>query len=772
MASPLQKQLTLDASQAQRLRAQRQLLAIAASVGAILILVVLNQIDALPTRALWQTCALIGLACVLFMSLILTGTNRRFKDPSMTGLQVIGATCALLYAAFHATTLGHTVILLTIPMTFAFASFKFSIKPLAQVFFVVVSLVAIEMIFRWNFSPQTTDSFTLTAPGVVSLLVSLAVMTLTAGQINQIRESTRTERAASHLAMTRLSEAVITVDLMHQVQFANAGAQALFSVYAPQAQHMIIDDLCRFIGQPPISDVLTEITIKAALDGVATSDARNMNPRKVSGTIKTSDGVRRDVELSVSPLTTSRGALEGYVLVVRDITESRRLMNELQHAASHDLLTGLLNRRGFIDALTNALPKHEKQSSPCVIVMDMDQFKIVNDACGHHAGDELLRNVAGLMRNVAPDAKLARLGGDEFGMILQGMDTPEAEQLATRLLKDFSDMRFIRDGRSFKVGASIGIAKYTADCFDVELLLTRADSACFLAKERGRNCFQTYSLGDDEVSRHERDVSWVSRISDALENDRFILYAQKIAASSPQANSRDSFELLLRMIDENGEIVLPQAFLPSAERFNMISTLDKQVIKLAIQTLSGYASSGQSIPNVSINLSATSLRDRDLVRYISNHLNSSGLSGEFFTFELTETAAIFDIEQANRVFTNLKKLGCKVALDDVGSGFNSFYNLRQIPVDIVKIDGSYVKNVCTDDMDRIFIESIQRIADLLQLETVAEYVESDQIRAAVKDIGIDYLQGYDVHKPEPLSAVMKRIGRSRSETSAEESQSI
>jgi len=478
--------------------------------------------------------------------------------------------------------------------------------------------------------------------------------------------------------------------------------------------------------------------------------------------------------LSVSPLLRQSGEVDGFVLVVRDVSDTQRLMKELAHAATHDVLTGLLNRRGFIETLQETLQvAEEDEHAVSVLAIDLDQFKMVNDSCGHDAGDDLLRVVAAMMRSTVPgEARLARLGGDEFGVILRGMSLARVEVVANRLLREFAELRFVRQERSFRIGASLGVAQHSPDCLQAQSLLSRADSACYLAKQRGRNCVQVYTLGDAEVSRHQRDMSWATRISEALQQHRFVLFAQRITPTVPGVDDEDHFEVLIRLIESDGEVIEPSVFLPAAERFNLISAIDREVIRLAVSALAEMTQAGKRLPRIAINLSPSSLRDGKLLVYIGQMLKDQRVPGEQLTFELTETAAIFDLDQARVFFKGLKDLGCRVALDDVGSGFNSFYNLRQLPIDQIKIDGSYVKSVCENPLDLAFVESIQRIAEILNVKTVAEFVENERIREKMTSIGVHYLQGYGLHKPEPLGEIEQRSNLAKLQPLAEKAKSL
>ncbi len=754
----------LDPVDSQRLRFKRTMMATLCAFGMIGLLLMMYLNDMLTGRSLTLSIGAVASVIIMTHLLLATGVNRRFADPSMTKLQTVSATITMLFVAYQATPEGHGIGVLTIPIIFVFASFRFGFWSLLGLASVLMVLAVIETGLRFDFGndPQAGQG----AVQLFSLAIALATLCMVGGQFNDMRRRNRAQRAISHVAMTQLSEAVVTIDNDGEVRFMNKGARELFETDDLQQSHPSIDSLCEFSNQRPLSETLRFLADRVNKRQRGVSNAAAVSPEMIGGTILRGNGDRRFIRMSISPLLQDSGQVDGFVLVVRDVSDAQRLMKELEHAATHDVLTGLLNRRGFIDTLqgTLAKPPHPVLSTS-VIAIDLDQFKMVNDACGHDAGDDLLRVVASMMRNIIPDAaKLARLGGDEFGIILHQTSLQQTQVIADRLIKEFRALRFVRQGRSFKVGASLGIAQQTGDLRDAQSLLSRADSACFLAKQKGRNCVQVYTLGDVEVSRHQRDMSWATRINEALELRRFVLFAQQISPSVRGDGSFSHFEVLIRMINPDGSIVQPGTFLPAAERFDLVSAIDREVIRLAMSALSGMSKTLNKVPTLSVNLSPSSLRDPALLEYIGQSLEQFALPGKLLMFELTESAAIFDLGQAQSFFRGLKNLGCRVALDDVGSGFNSFDNLRQLPVDQIKIDGSYVRGACDNELDFAFVQSIQRIAEILRVKTVAEFVEDERTRAAMVDIGVNYLQGFGLHTPEPLLGLF--AGRTSSQSLA------
>lgn len=742
------------------------MLAVGSSFGAVALLICMTLTGLLPFRALVLATALVAIFCVLFLGLLKMGFNYRMKDPSMTTPQVLASALVLLVVAYQATPHGHTIALLTIPVAFGFASFRYGSVDLLRLFWFVSAMTTVEVAARVGLAPagQMQSTWTDISAGFAGMIVVLASLAVTGGSLNDMRRKNWAERMSAHVAMGKLEEAVLTLSDDQRVRFFNAGSTRLFGIPDESMANANIDEICQFVGRAPVSEFLDQLSATAKSTAGRKTINRGLTTamsETIDGIIVTRSGKERNIELSASLVSSMRGQEDGFVLVARDTTEREQLIGDLRHAATHDVLTGLLNRRGFSEAISTFIAERDADdaaSVPWAIAIDLNRFKVVNDACGHQAGDELLRQVASMMRSVVPKgAVLARLGGDEFGVLFISQDPSAAVKLGETMIREFADMRFSWDDRIFKVGASIGVAEYTSDCINVEELLSRADSASYLAKERGTNRVQQFSQRRDDVSRHQADVNWVSTINHALENDRFVLYGQSIAkADATKDNHEGKFELLIRMLGEGDQVILPALFLPAAERFGLIATLDRHVISLATRQLGEFQATGAAVPRISINLSPNSLRDPNLLTYIEKSLSDANLPGELFTFELTETAAIFDIEQAVKFFGDLRQLGCQIALDDVGSGFNSFYNMRQLPLDQIKIDGSYVRAACENPLDRVFVESVQNIAATLGVRTVAEFVEDDEIRQTMFDIGVDYVQGFGLHRPEPLTDILAK----------------
>jgi len=415
------------------------------------------------------------------------------------------------------------------------------------------------------------------------------------------------------------------------------------------------------------------------------------------------------------------------------------------------MLTGLVNRREFEARLERALKMaRAREAQYALCYMDLDQFKIVNDSCGHVAGDALLGQLGALLKSkIRWRDTLARLGGDEFGVLLENCTVEEAIETAESLLKAVQDFRFVWEDRSFRLGASIGVVPIAPETASVAELLTAADSACAAAKDAGRNRVHTWQENDIDLMRRRKEMQWAARINNALEEARFELFRQPILPLHDQ-NPGAHYELLLRMRDEQGQVVAPDVFINAAERYGLTPAIDRWVIANALRWLVSEADERERLAMCSINLSGQSLGDDKFLPYVIEQFERSGIDPSKICFEITETAAIASYSQANRFINSLKELGCKFALDDFGTGLSSFGYLKHFPVDFLKIDGSFVKEMLHDPIDREMVRSINEIGHLTGKQTIAEFVESQEILTMLRGMGVDYAQGYGIGEPRRI----------------------
>ena len=508
----------------------------------------------------------------------------------------------------------------------------------------------------------------------------------------------------------------------------------------------------------PITDLVgldtTESLFRQHFDTVLRGEAVRFEAE-----IRPPHGEARWVDVGMNRVNLEAGDL--VIGIVRDITERRMLQTALQHQASHDDLTGLLNRREFQQRLHALVDLRRIDSGPhALLYVDLDQFKVVNDTCGHLAGDELLRQLGmRLKRLVGPHDVIARLGGDEFGLLLRNRPVDAAMHLAKSLCDTVAAYRFTWDERNFEVTASVGVCAINADTVSAEEVLSSADAACYVAKDQGRNRAQLY-FGGATCTGKRQEMEWVSRLHKALEEDRFQIWQQQILdlKSSP-AERGGHLEMLLRLVDEDGTVIAPGHFFPAAERYGLMPAIDRWVIQhLLLDRQCGTCShqhGDMAHPTdtySAINLSGASLNDDKFLLFLEDALRRSHTVAPALCFEITETVAVSNFGRVREVMQHLRQFGCRFALDDFGSGMSSFSYLKNLPVDYLKIDGALVRHIVGDAADYAMVEAINRVGGVLGLKTIAEFVETEATLGKLRKIGVDYAQGYAIHRPEPLSA--------------------
>jgi len=459
----------------------------------------------------------------------------------------------------------------------------------------------------------------------------------------------------------------------------------------------------------------------------------------------------------ISPITDDQGKITHFIALQEDVTEVRRISDEINYQTSHDTLTGLLNRREFEKQLIRVVNEaHQNHSHHALCFIDIDQFKIVNDTCGHLAGDELLRQVSNLIRDkLRSRDTLARPGGDEFLLLMEQCSLGQAERQADQIMLSLKKFRFRWEDFIFPVEISVGLTTIDHETESAAELMKQVDTACYTAKDAGRNRIHIYRDDDELQVAHKGYIQWANEIRDALENNRFVLYAQQIQALHGQA--KPGYEVLIRLISNNGELVAPGAFLPAAERYNLAPSIDRWVIRNALEWLSNHEEQLSHIDSVAINLSGQTLGDESLLGYIIRTLEHGRIAPNKIKFEITETAAIANLRDAQIFIKSLRGFGCQFSLDDFGSGLSSFAYLKNLPVDYLKIDGMFVKDILIDPIDEAMVRSINEIGHIMGMQTIAEFVESDQIKARLVQLGVDFAQGYGIHKPVPLDQILQPI---------------
>ena len=573
-----------------------------------------------------------------------------------------------------------------------------------------------------------------------------------AAELQASQELVYLEQERSHVTLGSIADAVISANLDRRITYMNSAAERLTLWSQADALQRSLTDVLSIEDDSKGRSVLGQLETIAAADELSGPAAGVVFRRRDSSEVV--------IHERATLIRDRNGHAIGIVLVLRDITHERALAARLEHQASHDPLTGLTNRREFETRLNTAIDDHRDRGTDyALLYLDLDQFKVINDTCGHAAGDALIRKIAWLINDQLRSSDvLARLGGDEFGALLRDIACDDALALAEGIRRRIAEMRFDWEGRIFAVNASIGVIVIDATLATVGDALSAADQACYLAKDSGRNRVQLYRPDDQQVKTRHGEMVWVERLNAALDNDSFVLVAQEIRAiGASESSARHSpvhrYELLLRMVGPDGSWTAPMAFIPAAERYGLMPRVDRWVIGQACRQLAALRSLGRWLPVCMINLSGASVSDPSLADYISDCLRQFSLPGPQIGFELTETAAIGNLASASQLMTRLRGLGSPIALDDFGSGMSSFSYLKALPIDFLKIDGSFVRDVSTDPVDRAVVEAIQRIGRVMGIQTIAESVEDEAALRSLTEIGVDYAQGYHVAKPMLLAEV-------------------
>jgi diguanylate cyclase (GGDEF)-like protein/PAS domain S-box-containing protein len=551
------------------------------------------------------------------------------------------------------------------------------------------------------------------------------------------------EKELAQVTLASIGDGVLATDDEGRIKYLNPVAEKLTGWERPDAMGRPLPEIFHLTDDDQrIEDVLH----RCLEEGRSFRLAERVN-------LERRDGRRYAIETTCAPIRASDGRILGAVLVFQDVSDKRLMALQLAHQATHDELTGLLNRQAFDGHLQRALEEARSLATPHTLCyMDLDQFKLVNDTCGHLAGDELLCRVTALLQDSVRDTDLvARLGGDEFAVLLTRCPLDQAERLVAELLRTLNQFRFNWRDKIFTVGASIGVVPISREFRTVAHLLSAADHACYAAKEKGRNRIQVYQEDDATFIRRHGEMSWVVRIQQTLEQDRFRLFSQPIQPLSPQAAPGLYFEVLLRMLEDDGRVHLPSDFIRAAERYGLMRSIDRWVIRSCIQTLMSQPPPFLDLLQLcSINLSAVSMGDEELLAFVEEELAASGAPAGKLCFEITETTAIESLPQAQRLMERLATRGVRFALDDFGTGMSSYGYLKDLPVSFLKIDGKFIKDVVTDPLDRAMVESINQVGHVMGVQTIAEGVTSAAVVERLRALGVDFAQGNWISPPRPL----------------------
>jgi len=571
--------------------------------------------------------------------------------------------------------------------------------------------------------------------------------------LNRVRESETAlyqEKERAEVTLYSIGDAVITTDESGRVDYFNPVAERLTGWVLENVQGKPLCEVMRLVNENTRETVANPVELCLKCGEILELAEHTLLIRD--------DGEEVAIADSAAPIRDRAGHIIGAVMVYHDVGHARKLARQLSYQATHDALTGLYNRRAFEEQLKESLESaREEEREHALCYLDLDQFKIVNDTCGHIAGDEMLKQLAHLLQSKVREADvLARLGGDEFGVLLRYCALDQARVIAEDLRRTVRDFRFICDEHSFETGVSIGVVAVDGRTHNLVEVQSAADVACYAAKEGGRNRVHLYVPDDHELQQRQGEMRWVSRIHKAMAEDRFLLYCQPILPVDERSVLPNHFEILLRIQDEDGQEVPPMAFIPAAERYNLMPMIDGWAVRNVLRRVQ---QSGMRLQNSiwTINISGRSLGDEEFLQLISQELEATEFPAQQICFEITETAAIANLRRASRFIKMLKAKGCKFALDDFGSGLSSFGYLKNLEVDYLKIDGSFVRDIVTDKIDRAMVEAINNLGHVMNIRTIAEFVENQQILDVLRSLKVDYAQGYGIARPLPLIQMLDSI---------------
>jgi diguanylate cyclase (GGDEF)-like protein/PAS domain S-box-containing protein len=552
--------------------------------------------------------------------------------------------------------------------------------------------------------------------------------------------------SSMHLfALDSLAEAIIATDREGRISYANAAAEQLTGLEAGSGIGKMLEDIIGLVDETDRR--LLSDPVKQALTSGAPV---NLSRRALL--LSKANGSERSIELSASPIRNAEKEVTGAVILLHDVTELRGLARQMSYQATHDALTGLVNRREFERRLEEAVESgHRGDGQHVLCYIDLDRFKVVNDTSGHLAGDSMLREVAKLLRDAVRDSDtVARLGGDEFGMLLIGCPLEKARQIADDVCRAVADYRFVWKDRIFNIGTSVGLVEVSRESGTLEELLAAADSACYVAKKQGTGRVAVYSARDEALARHTGEIQWLQRLQTALKENRFQLYHQPIVPAFGDDGGGPAMEVLVRLQDEAGHEVPPSDFVRAAERYRLMGLVDRWVVQTTLAALGRGAIPIPATRSVAINISGQTLGDTQFLEFVVECLDSTGVSPAQVCFEITESAVVANMDHARRFVGVLHGMGCKFALDDFGSGVGSFSNLKNLPMDYLKIDGSFMRNLGKDSVNQAMVTAMIKLARTLNFKVIAEQVEDADALEAARRMGVDYVQGYAIGKPVPM----------------------
>ena len=579
---------------------------------------------------------------------------------------------------------------------------------------------------------------------IIILLLTIITSAYVISKISKTEKQLHFEKELAQTTINSIGDGVITVNKDYLIKTINPVAEVLADVKSKDVLNKNILSIYEDESNKQHSKIGDDILNKKGERSI------------FDFSLTKKDGAKFEVEHTVAPITDQSKKILGAVIILRDVTKVRTMEKRLSYQASHDSLTGLINRREFELQLQLAIRKAQtNEVSHSICFLDLDKFKIINDTSGHAAGDEFLKQISKTIQSILRKTDiLARLGGDEFAILLDSCSIHKAKTICNQIIKTIKNTRFSWDNNSFETGASIGIFPITKLTASSSEVMSSVDAACYEAKNKGRNRIQVFEPDNAEFVKHQLETSWIQKIKDAIADDSFELYFQELRNINPHYPTPKTIEILMRL-NSQGKVIGPDSFMSTAERYNLMPSIDEWVISHAFDFIKDYTIKHKTDIRVAINLSGQSLSEDSVLNLIVNKLRKNkGLKKELICFEITETAAIANMSKAIEFIAAVKQMGCKFSLDDFGSGLSSFSYLKNMPVDNIKIDGIFIRDIHTDAVNKVFVESIHNISKIMGIKTTAEYVENQEILDCITDIGIDYAQGYHISKPAPIKTLL------------------
>jgi diguanylate cyclase (GGDEF)-like protein/PAS domain S-box-containing protein len=578
-----------------------------------------------------------------------------------------------------------------------------------------------------------------------SALLMTGVEILPTQTVEALRARTEGDSSAYLLALNSLAEAVLATDVEGRITYLNPAAERLTATTAAEAAGKSLEEIVGLVDETD-RRLLSDPVRQALTSGAPVSLGRR------ALLVSRRDASERSIELSATPMRDAAGEQVGAVVLLHDVSEQRGLARQMSYQATHDALTGLVNRREFERRLEEAIERgHRGDGQHVLCYLDLDHFKVVNDTSGHLAGDSMLREVAKLLRDAVRDSDtVGRLGGDEFGMLLVGCPLEKARQIADDVCRSVGEHRFVWRDKIFNIGVSVGLVEISRESGTLEELLTAADSACYVAKKQGSGRVAVYSARDEALARHTGEIQWLQTLQWALKESRFQLFYQPIVPAYGTDGGGPAMEVLVRLQDEGGHHVPPVEFVRAAERYRLMGLVDRWVVQTTLAALGRGAIPVASDRCVAINVSGQTLADSQFLEFVVECLDSTGVTPSQVCFEISETAVVANLDYARRFAGVLHGMGCQFALDDFGSGVGSFSNLKSLPMDYLKIDGSFIHNLGRDSVNQAMVAAMIKLARTLNFRVIAEQVEDSAALDAARRMGVDFVQGYAIARPQPL----------------------